>query len=279
MSVDVSERLKQAAGSTFRGPDVEAALRRGGKLRRRRRMLTGVGTLCLLLGVIGVAALVIQQPAGLDLGPITGTDETTAFLEHAAAGDPELWPLRVVYERHYPAGHGGPDDPGGVASWEFVGTSWNNWQVTQLVGSQAGQIVERKQGGRDYFFTGDWDDADGELRVPSQDLSPYWHEPGWSLQEVDLKAVPAANDILDQLGLAPADVRAFATPAVVDCQQEAIADCPDPGRESVRALAHVGSGLLLYRETVHEGEPTFTYVITELTFSDPDAPPEHGRAG
>lgn len=278
MSVELNQRLEQAAGSVDRGPDVQAAMHRGNRLRRRRRQQTSIGSLCLVLVAVGGATLVVQQPDGPDIGPIGGQDAAMAVLEEPAASDRAFWPLRMVYEQRYPAGYSDAGDPGGVAVDEFVGTSWNNWQVTQLVGSRAGEIVDRKHGEIDRF-TENWDDPDAKGRAPSRDLNPGWYEPGWSLQQVDLEAVPASSDVLDRLGLAPHEVRAFASPAVVECRQAEIKDCPDTVRESVRALAHLDSGLLLFRETVYEGEPMFTYVVTQLGFSDPDAVPAHGRAG
>lgn len=53
MSVDVRERLDRAAGDPARGPDVAAAIARGDRLRRRRRV--GVGSTALLVVAVTVA--------------------------------------------------------------------------------------------------------------------------------------------------------------------------------------------------------------------------------
>lgn len=278
MSTELRERLSQAVGPVGSGPDVEGTLRRGNTLRRRRRIQASIGSLCAALIMVGGAAIVVQEVPGPELGPIGGGDDAAAVLHDAAASDPALWPLRVVYELHYPVGYFASHDPGGVARYEFVGTSWNNWQVTQVFGpgARAGEIVDRVDRSIDQYAR-DGEDTAESTRAPSRDLHPGWHEPGWSLQQVDLDAVPTSEDVLDQLGFAPSDVRAFVSSGVVDCGQNAIEHCSETGREGVRALMHAESGLLLYRETAYEGEPSFTYVVTELDFSDADAIPEHDR--
>lgn len=65
MSADLKERLERAAGTPRHGPDVQAALRRGSSLRRRRQALMGTGLLLAAVAVIGVGSLLaVLAPLG-----------------------------------------------------------------------------------------------------------------------------------------------------------------------------------------------------------------------
>lgn len=57
MSADLHDRLERAAGTPDRGPDIDAALRRGTRLRRRRHALTGTGLVIAATAAMSIGAL------------------------------------------------------------------------------------------------------------------------------------------------------------------------------------------------------------------------------
>ena len=80
MPTDLRDQLTQAAGQPAHGPDVEAALRRGSWLRRRRHFGIGLTTVAAIVVVVGVGPGTWQRARPPEIPPV-GEVETASSLE------------------------------------------------------------------------------------------------------------------------------------------------------------------------------------------------------
>lgn len=81
MSADLRDRLAVAAGDPDRGPDIDAALRRGTRLRRRRQALASAGLVVVAAAVLGGGALLtgLLPQRGIELSPASPAPPTPAL--------------------------------------------------------------------------------------------------------------------------------------------------------------------------------------------------------
>lgn len=157
MPSDLRDTMRLAAGQPSRGPDVEAAMRRGTRLRRRRQSSIALATVAVV-AVAGVVTESLVRPPAPEIGPIGEVESPLgAVIVHDA------W-LEVDEATFHSEDHDGSPDE--ARSEHFV---WNDRQQAWVGPRQSLYLHLEIPEGADGFLI---EDDDGLIRPTRQNSNP-----------------------------------------------------------------------------------------------------------
>jgi hypothetical protein len=208
-------------------------------------------------------ALIIASAFVLAAGAEADNPEMTAL-------DPAVWPITTTLEVDYPAGYFSGAEAG-TARWRFAGASWTDWSSELLTGPSAGECQARR-GAQELAGT---DGCDGRLQElgtiaeevrggPSWMLSPSVTTTHQNLPHVALERMPDdARPALRRVGVERDDVLGKVDGAG-HCDGADLLRCVPDG-SAARMLVHQPTGLIIFHESVVDGERMPTFRLADLT--------------